>query len=210
MPRLKDLPDQVLYRVDRDADYGPIDPLLRNFIDIALIAEQWDQLVRIVASLKDRTPADVVLQRVINASPADRVAKLTALGRLAKTIHILRYINEEPLRRPSISSSIAANSAISSQMAAFANQGIFRTGDYEEIMNKASCLSLLSNAVLVWKCGPHRPHRRSAPGQWKQRSLRRPRPCWRHLSKPGVNIAYNTRPYVFARLRLPPQLPETV
>jgi TnpA family transposase len=32
----------------------------------------------------------------------------------------------------------------------FANQGEFRTGGYEEIMNKASCLSLLSNAVLVW------------------------------------------------------------
>jgi Tn3 transposase DDE domain len=32
----------------------------------------------------------------------------------------------------------------------FANQGEFRTGDYEEIMNKASCLSLVSNAVLVW------------------------------------------------------------
>jgi hypothetical protein len=32
----------------------------------------------------------------------------------------------------------------------FANQGAFRIGDYEEGMNKASCLSLLSNAVLVW------------------------------------------------------------
>jgi len=32
----------------------------------------------------------------------------------------------------------------------FANQGAFRSGDYEEIMNKASCLSLLSNAVLIW------------------------------------------------------------
>jgi hypothetical protein len=32
----------------------------------------------------------------------------------------------------------------------FANRGEFRTGDLEEIMNKASCLSLLSNAVLVW------------------------------------------------------------
>jgi hypothetical protein len=32
----------------------------------------------------------------------------------------------------------------------FANRGEFRNGDYEEIMNKASCLSLLSNAVLVW------------------------------------------------------------
>jgi Tn3 transposase DDE domain len=32
----------------------------------------------------------------------------------------------------------------------FANQGGFRSGDYEELMNKASCLSLLSNAALVW------------------------------------------------------------
>ena len=32
----------------------------------------------------------------------------------------------------------------------FANQGGFRSGDYEEVMNKASCLSLFSNAVLVW------------------------------------------------------------
>lgn len=32
----------------------------------------------------------------------------------------------------------------------FADQGEFTTGDYEEIMNKATCLSLLSNAVLVW------------------------------------------------------------
>ena len=32
----------------------------------------------------------------------------------------------------------------------FANQGAFRSGDYAEIMNKASCLSLLSNAVLIW------------------------------------------------------------
>jgi TnpA family transposase len=32
----------------------------------------------------------------------------------------------------------------------FANRGEFRTGDLDEILNKASCLSLLSNAVLVW------------------------------------------------------------
>lgn len=32
----------------------------------------------------------------------------------------------------------------------FDNQGVFKTSDYEEIMNKASCLSLVSNAVLLW------------------------------------------------------------
>jgi TnpA family transposase len=31
----------------------------------------------------------------------------------------------------------------------FGNRGEFRSGDYEEVTNKASCLSLLSNAVLV-------------------------------------------------------------
>jgi hypothetical protein len=34
-------------------------------------------------------------------------------------------------------------------MTFFAKQWEFRTGDYEEVMNKVSCLSLLSNAALV-------------------------------------------------------------
>ena len=32
----------------------------------------------------------------------------------------------------------------------FADQGEFTTGDYVEIVNKASCLSLVSNAILYW------------------------------------------------------------
>ena len=32
----------------------------------------------------------------------------------------------------------------------FAEQGEFTVGNYEEIMNKASCLSLVSNAILMW------------------------------------------------------------
>ncbi len=32
----------------------------------------------------------------------------------------------------------------------FANRGEFRAGDYEEVMSKASCLGLLSNAAVLW------------------------------------------------------------
>lgn len=32
----------------------------------------------------------------------------------------------------------------------FTDQGEFRSGDLAQIMNKASCLSLLSNAILAW------------------------------------------------------------
>jgi TnpA family transposase len=153
MPRLKDLPDQVLSRIDRDADYGVLQPLLRGRINIELILEQWDQLVRLVASLKDRlTPAHVVMQRLVNANASDRLAgALSQLGRLMKTLHILRYIQEEPLRDAiQLQLNRGEFRHILAKSLFFANWGSFRSGDYEEVMNKASCLSLLSNAVLVW------------------------------------------------------------
>jgi TnpA family transposase len=64
------------------------------------IPEQWDQLVRVAASLKNRVcPAHVVVQRLANSSPSDRLAKaLTMLGRVVKTIYIPKYFNEEDLR----------------------------------------------------------------------------------------------------------------
>ena len=153
MPRLKDLPDQVLSRLDRDADYGALQPLLRGRINVELIVEQWDQLVRLAASLKDRlTPAHVVMQRLTNANASDRLAgALSQLGRLMKTLHILRYIQEEPLRDAiQLQLNRGEFRHILAKSLFFANWGSFRSGDYEEVMNKASCLSLLSNAVLVW------------------------------------------------------------
>jgi TnpA family transposase len=74
---------------------------VRAGLDLALLSEQWDQLMRLAASLRNRVAsAHVVLQRLANGSPADRVAKaLTTLGRIVKTIYILRYIHEEYLRR---------------------------------------------------------------------------------------------------------------
>jgi TnpA family transposase len=42
----------VLSRIDRDGGYGALQPLLRGRINIALILEQWDELVRLAASLK--------------------------------------------------------------------------------------------------------------------------------------------------------------
>jgi TnpA family transposase len=153
MPRLRDLADQQLYRLDPEIAPEALRPLLRAGLDLSLLGEQWDQLVRVAASLRNRVvSAHVVLQRLANASPADRATKaLTILGRIVKTIYILRYIHEENLRRRvqlELNRGEARHSL--ARWLFFANRGEFRTGDYEEIMNKASCLSLLSNAVLVW------------------------------------------------------------
>jgi hypothetical protein len=65
--------------------------------------------------------------------------------------NILHYIHEEPLRRKvQLQLNRGEFRHILAKWLFFANQGAFRSGDYEEIMNKASCLSLLSNAGLIW------------------------------------------------------------
>jgi TnpA family transposase len=153
MPRIRDLKDQQLYRIDRGTRYGCLDPLFRGGIDTALIQEQWDPLVRVASSLRHRTaPAHVVVQRLAGSAPADRLSKaLTMLGRVVKTTYILRYIHEgEIRRRVQLQLNRGESRHDLARWLFFANQGEFRTGDYEEIMNKATCLSLLSNAVLVW------------------------------------------------------------
>ena len=64
MPRIRDLADQQLHRIDRDAVYPNLAGLFRSRVDRDLIPEQWDQLVRVVAWLKNRVcPAHVVVQR---------------------------------------------------------------------------------------------------------------------------------------------------
>jgi TnpA family transposase len=82
------------------ADYGCLNPLFDGTADTDLILEQWDFLVRVAASLKNRdAPANVIVQRLTNASSSDRLpGALTAPGRVVKTIFILRYLSDPELR----------------------------------------------------------------------------------------------------------------
>jgi TnpA family transposase len=153
MPRIRDLKDQQLYRVDREGDYGVFTPLLTKTADLGIVEEQWDEMMRVALSLKQRTaPAHVIVQRLTNSFPADRLSRaMTNLGRMIKTQYILRYLTDRDLRRAvqlQLNKGEYRHKLL--RRIFFANQGEFTTGDYEEIMNKASCLSLVSNAILYW------------------------------------------------------------
>ena len=153
MPRIRDLKDQQLYRVDRFADYGEFTPLLTKTADLGIVEEQWDEMIRVALSLKQRTaPAHVVVQRLTNSFPLDRLAKaFTNLGRIIKTQYILRYLTDIELRQTvQLQLNKGEYRHKLPRWIFFANQGEFTTGDYEQIMNKASCLSLVSNAILYW------------------------------------------------------------
>lgn len=101
MPRIRDLKDQQLYRIDKSVDYGDLNHLLTKTADLAIIEEQWEYMMRVAISLKQKTaPAHVIVQRLTNSSPSDRLTKaFTNLGRIIKTEYILRYLTDQELRR---------------------------------------------------------------------------------------------------------------
>jgi len=153
MPRIKDLKSQQLYRVDKDISYGDLDELLTKTVSLELIIQQFDQMMRVAASLKQKlSPAHEVIRRLSKGSPSDQLSRaFTQLGRLLKTEYILQYITDSNLR-DKVQSQLNKGEH-RHQLARyifFANHGRFQVGDYEEIMNKASCLSLVSNAILYW------------------------------------------------------------
>ena len=90
--------------------------------------------------------------RLISRARSDRLAQaITALGRIIKTIYILRFFSDKPLRYEVHGQrNLEESRHALAKHTFFADQGVFKTSDYEEIMNRASCLSLISNAVLLW------------------------------------------------------------
>jgi len=100
-PRIADIGGARFWRVDRKADYGVLDDLASSKINVKLIAEQWDDLLRLAGSLKLVVVQAAGLTRTLqtNDRPTRLARGLQELGRLVKTLYLLRYIDDEQYRR---------------------------------------------------------------------------------------------------------------
>ena len=76
---------------------------------------------------------------------------LLEYGRLVKTIFILRYLESEQLRRR-INTQLNKGESLHSlrEFLFFANRGKIRRKQEEEQAHQATCLNLLTNAVIAW------------------------------------------------------------
>ncbi len=161
MPRLKNLAARRLFKpvgspeegLFGSRSYPQLDALFSATVDLNLIAEQWEGVVRVAASLKNRiVSANVIARRLASSASSNRLAKaLLHLGQLVRTVYLLRYLND-PVIRQQVRTQLNRGEARQDLALRlfFADQGMFRSGDYYQMMNRASCLSLLSNAVLVY------------------------------------------------------------
>src|SRR5258708_19888944 len=103
-PRIRGVQHQRIYRIDPNCDHGSLASLVSRAdqtIDTEQIAEQWDRMGQLYASLKTgHVTASVALKRLVGFSAKNRFHRANRdLGRIFKTEFILPYLSEPELRR---------------------------------------------------------------------------------------------------------------
>jgi TnpA family transposase len=100
-PRIADVGGARFWRVDGKADYGMLDVLASSKINMKLIAQHWDDLLRLAGSLKLGVERAAGLTRTLktNDRPTQLARALQELGRLDKRLYLLRFIDDERYRR---------------------------------------------------------------------------------------------------------------
>ncbi|MBN2881773.1 Tn3 family transposase [Candidatus Woesearchaeota archaeon] len=100
-PRISDIGSSRLWRIDKNADYGLLNNISRNKINLKLIYENWDEMLRVMASLKLGTVNATNLIRMLQRSgkPTMLGRSIIELGRIFKTLHQLQYIDDPDYRR---------------------------------------------------------------------------------------------------------------
>ncbi len=100
-PRIADLGDQTLYKIDREAAYPGLDPILTGTVKTHLIGPAWDGVVRLVASMRARTASpSLILHRLGSYARQNSLHRAFAeIGRVRKTAFVLRFLDDAAYRR---------------------------------------------------------------------------------------------------------------
>lgn len=100
-PRLADLGEARFWRMGPKADCGELSRLAIQKIKTKLIIRNWDDLLRVAGSLKmGKLSASELMRTLQCGKRVTTLAKAIAeVGRVAKTLYLLAYIDDEAYRR---------------------------------------------------------------------------------------------------------------
>ena len=152
-PRIADIGGQKLYRVGSIDGFLHLAPLLRGTIQRQMILDRWEDLLRVAGSIKlGWVTASLLISR-LQASPRQNALTkaLQEYGRVVKTLFVLRYLESEEYRRR-INAQLNKGESVHAlrRFLFFADQGHVRRRNLDEQTNQASCLTLVTNAIITW------------------------------------------------------------
>jgi TnpA family transposase len=153
-PRLADLSDTRFWRIDRQADYGPLNALARSRVDLASISQSWTDMLRVAGSLITGTVRAYDLVRMLarEGRPSALGQAFAEYGRIAKTMHLLAYVDANDSYRRQIGAQLNLQEA-RHQLARrilHGQRGELRQRYREGQEDQLGALGLVLNAVVLW------------------------------------------------------------
>jgi TnpA family transposase len=152
-PRIRDLADRRLYVVDSRATYKTLTPIIGGTVDLRVVGENWDEILRLAGSIKAGIVAPSALMRRLAAYPKQNtLAKaLREIGRLERTLFTLHWISDPGLRRRSNAGLNKGEARNALARAIFFHRlGEIRDRTFENQRYRASGLNLAVAAITLW------------------------------------------------------------
>ena len=151
MPRIRNWQDLKFFRPAPDTRYEHIDTLFKDTIDWSLIEVHWKDLMRVVLSISTGKISSVTLLRKLgNDSRKNRLYQaFRELGRVVRTIFLLRYISDLELREKITASTnkVEAYNGFA-KWNFFGGEGVIADNDPEEQEKTVKYNDLVTNAII--------------------------------------------------------------
>lgn len=152
-PRLRDLADTKLFTINGIQEYPDVQALLRGKIDIKVIQENYNDVLRLAYSVRTgKVSGALIMGKIGSYARQNKLAKaLREMGRIEKTIFTLDYISSKTLRRR-IQRGLNKGEAVNALARAifFGKLGEFRERALQDQLQRASALNIIINAISVW------------------------------------------------------------
>ena len=152
-PRIRDLADQRLWRLDDTMAPALVEPLVANRVNTERIVAHWDDLLRLGASIHEGAVLPSLILTKLQAFPRQNAlaAALQEYGRLVKTLFILRYLQRPELRKR-VGGQLNKGESLQGlrDTVHFAHHGDIRHRQLADQAAQALCLTLVVNCVAAF------------------------------------------------------------
>ncbi|CAD5990643.1 Transposase for transposon Tn501 [Planktothrix tepida] len=195
-PRMRDLPDKKLYTFESTSSDEVLSPLLGGKINVKLISESWDEILRLASSIRTGTvTASLMLRKLASYPRQNRLAlALRELGRIERTLFTLEWLQSPELRRRATAGLNKGEAKHTLKRAVFFNRlGEVRDRSYEDQFYRASGLNLVVAAIVLWNTV----YLEKAVDYLKQQGVDIPEEYLQHLSPLGWEHINLTGDYVW-------------
>ena len=152
-PRLADVGGTRFWRIDPKADYGLLNSISMHQLSLKKIIPYWDDILRLVGSLKlGRVNATGIMRTLQVGDRPTRLAQAIAeFGRIEKTLHTLMYIDDEAMRRRTLTQLNRGEGRHSLARAVFhGKRGELRQHYREGQEDQLGALGLVLNMIVLW------------------------------------------------------------